>query len=170
MNDSAEASPDEEGEPDISVRRLAPSHGLTSRRIRGAVRAALGDRAAYGVSVAVVDDPTIASLHERYLGDPEPTDVLAFDLREDADAEAVEGEIVVSSDTARRQADGLGLDPGDELLRYVIHGTLHLLGYVDGTSRQRCLMRREEDRILALLNGERDARRSGKKRQGECGV
>jgi rRNA maturation RNase YbeY len=82
-----------------------------------------------------------------------PTDVLTFDLRHDPGDEAIDGEIVVSADTARREADRRGLAPVEELTRYVIHGVLHLLGMDDRTPRDRQRMRREETRILKLLAG-----------------
>ena len=132
----------------ISVRFTARVHGASAPGIRRAVRAALVGRVIESVSVAVVDDATIADLHKRYMKDPEPTDVLSFDLRENAAGEAIEGEIVVSAETARRSARRLGLSERQETLRYVIHGALHLAGWDDQTAGERRRMRREEDRVL----------------------
>jgi probable rRNA maturation factor len=103
--------------------------------------------------VAVVDDRRIAALHERFMGDDRPTDVLTFDLRDDPEADVIEGEIVVSADTARREARRRGLSPDEELLRYVIHGVLHLCGLDDHTPAERRRMRREENRVLGRLAG-----------------
>jgi probable rRNA maturation factor len=115
------------------------------RAVKGAVapcrRAAelvLGRR---DVVVALVDDKAIARLHGRYLGDWAPTDVLSFP----------HGEIVVSGETARREARARGIEPLHELLLYVVHGALHLAGHRDKKARDRARMRREERRVLAAL-------------------
>lgn len=91
--------------------------------------------------VALVDDRTIAELHERFLGEPGPTDVLSFP----------HGEIVVSGDTALREARARGIPPVHELALYVVHGALHLAGYDDRTPRGRGRMRAAERRVLAAL-------------------
>jgi probable rRNA maturation factor len=93
------------------------------------------------VVVALVDDRTIAELHERYLDVEGPTDVLSFP----------HGEIVVSGDTARREAKARGIPPLHELVLYVVHGALHLAGYDDKTPKSRKRMRSAERRILSEL-------------------
>jgi probable rRNA maturation factor len=137
--------------PSLTVRRLTPAEGLTSAAVIRAVRQALGDRPVAELNVAIVDDEQIARLHEEYMGDRTATDVLTFDLRDDDAQEAIEGEIVVSADTARREAKRRGLDRAEELTRYIIHGVLHLLGMDDSTTQDRQRMRREENRILKHL-------------------
>jgi probable rRNA maturation factor len=118
------------------------------RRLRRAVRRILADAqiAAARISLAIVDDPTIAELHRRFLDDPTPTDVLSFVL--ESSAEMLEGEVVVSADTARACAPRYGCTAAEELLRYVIHGTLHLVGHDDTTPRKRAAMRKRENQYL----------------------
>lgn len=135
----------------ISVHMGRCVRGLTPARIRQAVRAALSGRTVESLSVAVVDDATIAGLHERYMNQSGATDVLSFDLRDDARTEGIEGEIVVSADTARAVAARLGLSERQEVLRYVIHGALHLAGWDDASAGQRSRMRREENRVLSAI-------------------
>lgn len=111
------------------------------------------------VVVALVDDRTIARLHERFLGDPTPTDVLSFP----------HGEIVASGDTARREARARGIDPVHELMLYVVHGALHLAGHRDAKAKDRARMRQAERRALRAL-GVGDVfgapeRRAGRKRR-----
>ena len=79
------------------------------------------------LSIAVVDDETIHELNRQYLQHDYPTDVLSFLL--DREGGRLEGDIVVSWDTAARQAEEWGWNADDELLLYVVHGTLHLLGF-----------------------------------------
>ena len=116
------------------------------QRAAAAVLAAEGCDCAR-LSVAVVDDDAIAALHDRYLGLACPTDVLTFDLR-DAGDRGVSGEVVVSAETAARTAAALGHDAEAELLLYVIHGLLHLLGYDDKDAEKAAVMRARQESLL----------------------
>ncbi len=93
------------------------------------------------VVVALVDDKTMAELHERFLGVPGPTDVLSFP----------HGEIIVSADTAKREAIERGIDPLGELVLYVVHGALHLAGHDDKKPKPRLKMRAAERKVLTEL-------------------
>jgi len=121
------------------------------RRIRRAVRMILKDHAIVSgeISVAVVDDAAIARLHREYLQEDGPTDVLSFPL-ESVDG-YLEAEIIVSAETAAAAAPRFGLSPGDEVLLYVIHGMLHLVGYGDTTPRKRAAMRSQERMYVARI-------------------
>ena len=98
------------------------------------------------LSVAVVDDPTIHALNARHLQHDYPTDVLSFCLDEDGDR--LEGEVVVSADTAVRNAAEYGWSAGDELLLYIAHGVLHLVGFRDKSDEESRAMRRAELHFL----------------------
>jgi probable rRNA maturation factor len=113
------------------------------------------------INVVLVDDQTMTSLHERFMGHTGPTDVLTFDLRDDAARPEIEGEIAISVDAARRQARRWRASTAEELLRYVIHGVLHLLGYDDDTPAGRRRMRRQENKVLASLRLPALRRKSG---------
>ncbi len=125
---------------------------IDRRRLRGAVHAILDDAgiADAQVSVAVVDDATIAALHAEFLGDPAPTDVLSFAL--ERSPRHLEGEVVASADTAATSAPRFRCTAEEELLRYVIHGTLHLVGYDDATPRLRRQMQSKEEEYLDRSN------------------
>ena len=73
------------------------------------------------VEIAVVDDEAIARVHAEFLNDPSETDAITFQY----------GEILVSCDTAARYAQAHGIDPEEELFRYMVHGLTHLHGYLD---------------------------------------
>lgn len=124
---------------------------VNSRLFRRAVRMVLRDAGVLDaiVSLAVVDDTTMRRLHRRYLGEDSATDVLSFLLEKDQ--QMLEGEIVVGAETACRQAPHFGWTPAEELLLYVIHGALHLVGYEDRTPRARALMHRRQTEYLARL-------------------
>ena len=106
------------------------------------------------ISVAVVDDRTIAALHQEFLDDPEPTDVLSFVL--ERSPQHLEGEVVVSAETAAANAPRYDNTPEDELLLYAIHGTLHLVGYDDTTPRKRAVMRKREKAHLNLVRSKKE--------------
>jgi probable rRNA maturation factor len=114
-----------------------------------AVRAVFEDArlAEATVSLAVVDDPTIQALHRHYLELDTPTDVLSF-LLEQTDRH-LEGEVIVSAETALRSAPHYGWPAHHELTLYAIHGALHLVGYDDLDPEDRRQMRAAEQRILA---------------------
>lgn len=134
---------------DVADRQTAIE--IDRRRIVQAVEMILRDAAVARteISVAVVDDPTIHQLNRQYLDHDYPTDVLSFVL--DRDRDRLEGEVIVSADTAASRAADFGWTAEEELLLYVIHGTLHLVGYDDGTSDERAEMRaRERDCLLRL--------------------
>ncbi len=124
---------------------------IDRKRIHRAVHAIVQDAgiAESQIGVAVVDDAAIAKLHDEFLNDPEPTDVLSFVLGRSE--RFLEGEVVVSADTARASAPRYGCTADEELLLYVIHGTLHLVGYDDTTPRKRAVMRKREQKYLKRL-------------------
>jgi probable rRNA maturation factor len=105
------------------------------------------------LSIAVVDDPTIHELNRQFLQHDYPTDALSFLLERDCDQ--LEGEVIVSADAAARVAAELDWPAEDELLLYVVHATLHLVGHDDATDELRATMRDAESRYLAQLGIER---------------
>ena len=101
------------------------------------------------VSVAVVDDPTIHQLNREYLDHDYETDVLSFVLNKDDQQKLLVGEVIVSADTATTVAKEMDIDPIDELLLYLIHGMLHLVGFDDKDPNSRQLMRQAERKYTA---------------------
>ncbi len=84
------------------------------------------------MSLVVTDDSHIAELNEQYLGRKGPTNVLAFPMAEGEFAgltPGLLGDVVVSVDTAWREADENGLEPEEHFFRLIIHGILHLMGH-----------------------------------------
>ena len=84
------------------------------------------------LSIALVDDEAIRALNDRYRGRPRPTDVLSFSLLEGPHAEqrgAMLGDVVIAVPYAAAQAEARGHGLDEELLRLLIHGVLHLLGF-----------------------------------------
>ena len=104
------------------------------------------------VNIILTDDRYLRDLNYRFRGKDRPTDVLAFPL--DAD-EGLLGEIYISIETARRQAAEYRVTLREEVLRLVVHGTLHLCGYDHHENGETNVIRKREEKYLNeyLKNG-----------------
>lgn len=161
---------DEDPEYDIDVTHLSETTADCEGRLRDAIKATLYRHGVSQarISLALVNDNDIARLNDRHLAQRGPTDVLAFDLSDvvrqtegapkgpacadsslSGTARLVDGEIVVSIDTARREATRRGLSIHAELALYAVHGVLHLLGYDDKEEHGAARMHELEDEILS---------------------
>jgi probable rRNA maturation factor len=119
-----------------------------------ALLAALDERAS-SISVSFVRDPKIRELNRTFRGMDKPTDVLSFPLVEPGDAyagaERLLGDIVISVDTAKRQAAGYDAPIEREVERLLIHGVLHLLGHDHLEPVERAAMEAEERRLAKAI-------------------
>lgn len=97
-----------------------------------------------------VDDEKILEVNREYLGHDYYTDVITFDYDED---DTVSGDIVISLDTVRTNAEQFGKSYDDELHRVIIHGILHLCGINDKGPGEREIMEAAENKALAMLKG-----------------
>ncbi len=144
---------------DVAVEsgRLGIPRALAADAARAVLRSARARRAV--LSVTFVHDRTIARLNRRHLGRSGPTDVIAFGFARAGAASAVMGDIYVGVDAARRSAAERGISVREELVRLVVHGTLHVLGFdhPDGEARVRSAMWRRQERIVRRVL---DARRT----------
>ncbi|MDO5565409.1 MAG: rRNA maturation RNase YbeY [Planctomycetia bacterium] len=102
------------------------------------------------MEVVLVDDPTIHELNVQYLGHDYATDVLSFEMDRDEEAAMLEGNVIVSTDTAADRAAEFKTTPTEELFLYIVHGTLHLVGYDDHTPEDAPAMRDAEKKYTQL--------------------
>jgi len=96
-------------------------------------------------------------LNSDYLGHDAPTDVLAFDLRDDSGADEplpVVAEIYICLDVAVNAASQYSTSVAYEVLLYIVHGMLHLVGENDHEQIERRRMRRAETRVMRGLQAE----------------
>jgi probable rRNA maturation factor len=103
------------------------------------------------LSLSFVEEDEIAELHERYLHEPGPTDVLSFPLDDDAvDEHGVRllGDVVIAPSVAARTNPD---DPGTELRLLVVHGVLHLIGYDHETDADRGRMWTRQERYSGVV-------------------
>ncbi len=132
----------------VSVSDCQSALSIDASRIRRVVKAALRhcqvEQA--DISIAIVDDESIHQLNRRHLQHDYPTDVLSFAMS--AAPDPLEAEVVVSSETAIREAGRFGWDADAELLLYVTHGVLHACGHDDHSAQDRAAMRRAECEVL----------------------
>ena len=104
------------------------------------------------LSLVLVDDARIRELNQRFRNVDQPTDVIAFEA-EDEDGQRA-GEVVVSVETARRQAAEAGSDMETEMAWLVAHGVLHVAGMDDSTDAGLEQMLALQRRALAALGRE----------------
>ena len=110
-------------------------------------------RAAKSLSIVLTDNRHIRDLNRQYLGRDGTTDVISFPL-EDVEwpgsnsSAGLNGEIIASAELARQQALAVNNDPQVELLLYVVHGLLHLMGYDDHKPEDAKRMHEREDALL----------------------
>jgi len=160
---------DEDPEYELTITHLCEEAEDCEEPLRRAIEGALRQHhvSHARINVALVTDDIIAELNERHLSNRGPTDVLAFDLRFEPSSEedpastpapacrrtdqtthAVDGELVLSVDTARRESSWRNHSANAELALYAVHGVLHLLGYDDSDSGSAAQMHEVEDQIL----------------------
>ncbi|MEM7260488.1 MAG: rRNA maturation RNase YbeY [Planctomycetota bacterium] len=142
---------------EVSVHDRQAALSLDPAAIEQLVRHVLSAEGAddASIEIAIVDDETQSDLHLRFLSIPGPTDVITFPWEEEftPHGSPVLGEVVVSAETAIRQAGDhpeppIEGDPLRECLLYVVHGTLHLLGYDDLTPEDAQRMAARQDELF----------------------
>jgi len=109
------------------------------------------------LSIAFVSDRRIAALNWRHLRHRGPTDVISFGFAPAQPGAALEGDIYIAPDVARRNAIAAGRGAREELLRLVVHGVLHVIGHdhAEGEERYRSPMWQRQEALLgAVLRSE----------------
>ncbi|MEL6343941.1 MAG: rRNA maturation RNase YbeY [Myxococcota bacterium] len=109
------------------------------------------------LSIVLCDDAFITSLNASYRGKPHPTDVLSFAQREGDGAFAddpILGDVIISVETAARQADANQISLQEELQVLLVHGLLHLLGHDHLSDAERDEMEQEERALLGTLGAD----------------
>ena len=115
------------------------------------------------VDVTIVDDEEIHALNREYRDMDKPTDVLSFALDEDSEEsdepelvggpeEHLYGDIIISAETALRQAEEYGHGLEREMTYLAVHGMFHLLGYDHMTEEEKSVMRAKEEEALRAIN------------------
>jgi probable rRNA maturation factor len=135
----------------LSVER-GPHRGITQREIKRRAVEMIGALQLQNIELSIVltDDKGIHKLNKVYRDKDRPTDVLAFAMREGdfgTLAGGVLGDVIVSVETARKQASERGVSVLEEVTMLCAHGLLHLLGWDHDTTLKDRRMRAETDRL-----------------------
>lgn len=152
--------------PVYVTRKARGSAALRSAQVRTLAERMLSslDRSEHELSVLLTDDPFIQTLNATHRGKDRPTDVLAFPLDEtpgadgpalpaEAMAERLLGDVVISLDTAERQARARKHSLLDEVRFLLAHGILHLIGYDHETDEQEAEMNAMTAKLVAAAGG-----------------
>lgn len=113
------------------------------RRIAATYGRKVGD-----IGYMFVNDEKILEVNNEYLGHDYYTDIITFDYDE---GDTINGDLVISLDTVRTNAEKFGKDYDEELHRVIIHGILHLCGINDKGPGEREIMEAAENKALDLL-------------------
>jgi probable rRNA maturation factor len=134
----------------VEIANLQKHYEINKSKIRKVVKVVLNKEVKSAkLSIAFVDNEEIKRLNERFLGSNEVTDVIAFPLNNKEDI--LSGEIVISVETAVEVANRKKSNVEGEIILYLVHGILHLLGYNDNNKKNATIMHEKESGILAFL-------------------
>ena len=103
------------------------------------------------INVVLVDSDTIHQYNRDFLQHDYPTDAISFLLEDRRNEGSLEGEVLACTEVAKDRAEEFGWTAEEELLLYVVHGMLHLVGWDDSTAEQQTAMQEKERHYLATL-------------------
>jgi probable rRNA maturation factor len=103
------------------------------------------------INVVLVDNDTIKQYNRDFLHHDYPTDVISFPTEERRDEGHLEGEILACTEIANDRAKEFGWTAEEELLLYIVHGMLHLVGFDDVTAEQQAVIQEKERFYLSTL-------------------
>ncbi len=142
---------------DIRIQDRQNRHRSSDKRIRAQARTILSDLGVLDgeLSILIVDDQEIAELNKTYLDRDGPTNVIAFSMKEGSFGNInpnLLGDVVISVDTAAREAQDAGISAESRFDQLLVHGILHLLGFDHSKSSHHAeAMAVKEKQLLKLL-------------------
>jgi probable rRNA maturation factor len=142
---------------ELQVRNTQRDRRIDTRLLRKITRGLLEELLGieeYELGIHLVTADKMAKVNEAFLQHSGPTDVITFNLNEGGPGFG--GEIYVCVAVAEKQAAEFQTSWPSEVVRYVVHGILHLLGYDDLAPAQRKTMKREENRLMKRLEHQFD--------------
>jgi len=134
----------------VEIANLQKHYRIKSSNIKRAVKEVLRKEGRDArLSVVLVDNSRIKELNKQYFNSDEVTDVISFPLSNNKNS--LSGEVIVSVETAVDTAGKRNISVEGEIVLYILHGILHLLGYDDGNEGDARVMHEEESKILKTL-------------------
>ena len=111
------------------------------------------DKQIWDIHIALMDDDSLLALNQKHLDHDHYTDVITFDY---STTKTVNCDIAVSTERVSENATAEGVSVESELARVLIHGVLHCIGYSDKTTKDKQIMRNQEDEMLKRFHVEQN--------------
>jgi probable rRNA maturation factor len=142
----------------IVIKSSLRKRSIDKKKIERAVKIILESKKVIADEVVInfVGKKKIKSLHKKFFNDDTITDCITFPLDEPFEKSSeykILGEVFVCVPVAIEYAFKHNIDEDDEVLLYVVHGLLHLLGFEDYTDKQRIVMQKNEKKCINLIKG-----------------
>jgi len=145
--------------PTIVITNRQHDRRVDTGRVRAVAEAVLAEAGLDAeIGIHLVSAKRSAAVNGQFLQHEGPTDIITFD--HGSTPERLFGELFICVAEAVRQAEEFGTTWEQELLRYVIHGLLHLRGYDDLEPAKRRVMKREENRLVRKWTGKQEGRKA----------
>jgi probable rRNA maturation factor len=138
------------------VRNRQRARPLNTKFLREMLHAILVEELSqddFEIGISIIGEETMTRMNEGYLRHKGSTDVITFDYADANRPKFLTGEIFVCLDEALVQAPRFRVIWQNELVRYIVHGVLHLSGYDDKSAAARRKMKGEENRLMRRLAG-----------------
>jgi metalloprotein, YbeY/UPF0054 family len=135
----------------LVVRNRQRARPLNTKFLRDIFRTLLIEelsRNDFEIGISIISEEAMTRMNEGYLRHKGSTDVITFDYADANRPTCLTGEIFVCLDEALAQAPRFRVNWQNELVRYIVHGILHLSGFDDETAPARRKMKREENRLM----------------------
>lgn len=139
----------------IVVRNRQRAQRLNTKFLRNVVHTLLASelsRHQFEIGISIVSEKEMTRMNEGYLRHKGPTDVITFDYKDASRPECLTGEIFVCLHEAGVQAPRFRVSWQKELVRYIVHGILHLCGFDDKTTATRRKMKHKENHLMRHLS------------------
>ena len=141
---------------EVAIDNRQSRHKISLKKIKQTVQVILDalDCPDGEISILIVDDPQIEELNRKYLNRQGPTNVIAFAMREGEFPDLTPnllGDVVISTDTAAREAQNSAMSMERRFNELLVHGLLHLMGYDHETSEKEARIMEEKSKELMEL-------------------
>lgn len=135
----------------LSISQTQDSYQYDSKAIKDLCKLVLNDTSYESISIEIIfcDDNHLSKLKMKYFNEDVLTDVLAFPIKNDA---VLESEIYISYDRALANSKEFDVSLNNEIVRLIVHGLLHLLGYRDDNAESKKIMFDKQESIVESCN------------------
>ncbi len=135
----------------LSISQTQDSYQYNAQSIKDLCKLVLNDTSYESISIEIIfcDDDHLSKLKMKYFNEDVLTDVLAFPIKNDT---VLESEIYISYDRALANSKEFDVSFNNEIVRLIVHGLLHLLGYRDDNAESKKIMFDKQESIVESCN------------------